>query len=310
MTALTPSKRLTLGFKVLSGYYHGRLARDDVDRLALDDAIPWNSMEAENIMNRASELLLGDSVFRFWASWHSPLIEVTSDAVALNFLLLTAKDWVRKGKPANPASATCRAFIKNARVILDRCVYEYVTKQWRGSGDSRIASNLEILNAAPSVLEPVSEARWSALVTEVLSDGTIDGRSYLDSVDKSVRLLLLYHYVLAEIDGPTVPDSSYDVDHIIPVAAFNAVATPQAARNRNHIVNLAFLPSKPNASKSDSPLQAITDAWLKNQVLKYELIPEADYPRVTGPESIDYLREVRGTKIKEALTLRRRAAVA
>ncbi len=94
--------------------------------------------------------------------------------------------------------------------LLDRSIYEYVTKQWRGSSDSKIANNLEDLERSGSDLfDPVSSQSWNNLIDEMIEKGTIDGDSYVDKLDnKRVKLILYYYYILNSVDGSTDPTLS------------------------------------------------------------------------------------------------------
>lgn len=305
MPELPFEKRVTLGFKLMAGYYSGEISRDSIERLATNEEVPWGSIQLEESINRMVSTILQDDQFKFWESWHTSIMDQTSDAVAINFILLLLKDWERKGRPTNPNAAQTRLFLKNARILLDRSVYEYVTKQWRGSSDSRIASNLTALDGQGQLFEKVADDRWASLVNEVLERGAIEGRSYLLGVDRSIRLLLLYMYVVTEVDGPTEPNSSYDVDHIIPQAAFEAGGEPALEPFKNHIVNLALLPRRQNMNKSDRPLCDLAEPWLKRQVVKYEGIQESEFALYSAAEQFAALRTYRSPRILEALTTTR-----
>lgn len=305
MDAKALEKKITLGFKLMSGYYLGRISKNDLARLALEDGIGWGGREIDETINGMGRLLHDNTVFKFWDSWRVPLIEATSDAVALNFLLVMSADWKRKGKPRNPSSSAYRSFQRNAVILLDRCIYEYLTRQWRGSGDSRIAANLAATQASPEVFVPIPQEEWNKLIDDAIDHGVIHGVPYLDGVDKNSKLLLLYHYVLSETDGPTGPDIAVDVDHIIPRATLLSVARPEIRRLENHLSNLCLLPSKPNITKSDNRLDQIRDGWLKRQIEKYAGLSEQDFARFSSPDSIMELRAIRGNDIKASFKERR-----
>jgi hypothetical protein len=305
MTELPFEKRITLGFKLMAGYHRGEISRDATEKLASDESIPWGSTGLERDINRMMEVVMQDDLFKFSESWRISIMDQTSDAVAINFLLVLLKDWERKGKPVAPGAASTRLFLKNARILLDRSVYEYITKQWRGSSDSRIAGNLSALGTQNPLLERIPDERWTSLIQEVVDRGSIEGRSYLLSTDRSIRLLLLYMYVVAEVDGPTEPNAGYDLDHIIPQSAFEAHGDLAIEPFKNHVTNLALLPHRQNITKSDRPLREINEPWLRRQVLKYEGITETDYPRYSAVDQFDALRAFRGPLIVEALTTTR-----
>lgn len=307
MAELPFEKRVTLGFKLMAGYYSGEISRDAIERLPTRENVPWGTTQLEDAINRMITTVLQDDHFKFWETWHSSIMDQMSDGVAINFILLLLKDWERKGRPTNPGAAQTRLFLKNARILLDRSVYEYVTKQWRGSSDSRIASNLSGLNGQGPLFEKIADDRWDSLIREILEHGSIEGRSYLLSVDRSIKLLLLYMYVVTDIDGPTEPNSEYDVDHIIPQSAFEASGDPLLEPFKNHIANLALLPHRQNMNKSARSLDELTEPWLKRQVVKYEGVQEADFPKYSTAEQFGALKEFRSPRILEALTTVRAA---
>ncbi len=44
-------KKITLGFKILSGYYQGGISREDISKLGDLDSIQWGTKELENTFN-------------------------------------------------------------------------------------------------------------------------------------------------------------------------------------------------------------------------------------------------------------------
>lgn len=305
-------KKITLGFKILSGYYQGGISREDVSMLGDSDSIQWGTKELENTFNSVGMEIRKNDIFKYWESWNISLREAMSEAIALNFLLLLTKDWERKGKPFNPTSSQHKAFQKNAIILLDRSIYEYVTKQWRGSSDSKIANNLEDLERSGSDLfDPVSSQSWNNLIDEMIEKGTIDGDSYVDKLDnKRVKLILYYYYILNSVDGPTDPTlSGIDLDHIIPKSLFDTTPREDLVEYCNNIINLALLPKKQNISKSDKKLNQINENWLKTQITKYEEIFEPDYSKYSEVTQIEDLKDYRGKKIKETFNIRRKRLV-
>ena len=45
-------------------------------------------------------------------------------------------------------------------------VYEYITKQWRGSSDSKILENINNFAAMPELYVPVNKEKWLDLRVE------------------------------------------------------------------------------------------------------------------------------------------------
>jgi hypothetical protein len=223
-------RRITLGFKLLAGWYAGAIDKNTIADLddkakARGTAVPWGSNEFEELVGSAIQKAANQECFRLWADWGMNLADQTSDAAALNFALLTTSDWVRKSRPGS--GGLYKAFQRNARVLLDRTVFEYITGQWGGAGDSRIRKNLEALKRAPAnmVFEAVPESEWIGLLSQVVDDGRLRGASYATRLDERVVLLLLYRNVLRRLSldrPPAGGPAGFEVDHIIPQEAFKS----------------------------------------------------------------------------------------
>jgi len=305
------NRRLTLGFKLMSGFYGDRIGKDDVAALAGNDKVPWGTLKFEEMVNSMGAQLLKSPVFAYWNSWGFSMTELLSDAVALNFLLVSLKDWQRKDEPTDQRSGEFKQFMKNAIVLLDQSIYEYVTRQWRGAGDSKIAKNLEGLDTAPEVFAQVPEERWERLANEVVDEGKIEGQTYLNpdpekSYHRSAKALLAYCYVIERLPAPSEVERPVEVDHIIPRSTFRAAGRPEIKILCHHIINLAFLPKTPNIAKSEKRLIDVPNGRLREQISLYTDIPTVDFEKYSDPIHAQELNDFRGAKIKLTLTTSRR----
>jgi hypothetical protein len=145
-----------------------------------------------------------------------------SDSIALDFLLVMYNDWKRKDKPIGDYKA--KQFQKNCFILFDSLIFEYVTKQWRGSADSKIAREINDLNKKPDIFKPIDESKWITLLTEIINQNSIDGGPI---TQKLLEPILYHFYSLSKIQGPD-SNFSIEVDHIIPQAIFKASALPNA----------------------------------------------------------------------------------
>jgi hypothetical protein len=294
-------KKITLGFKIMSGFYLGALARSDVSRLTDASGLPWGTLDLETKLNAMGEELLVNKVFKYWSSWGTSILDATSDAIAVNFLLVMWKDWDRKGRPTNPNALVHKQFQKNATILLDRSIYEYITRKWRGSSDSRIAANLKAIESANELFDPIRAADWTALIDDVVDKGKIEGLPYGPGVDNRIRLLLYYYYVLKEIGGPNDPTViGIDVDHIIPDSLFGSTLETDLKVLSANIANLGLLPRRQNISKGAKRLNELRDPWLIDQVERYEEIPESDFAKFSDVSQIRDLMDSRGPLIQQA----------
>ena len=201
-------------------------------------------------------------------------MDLTSDAIAINFLIVMYKDWIRKDKPIGNDIRT-KQFQKNAFILLDRLIYEYVNRLWRGSSDSRISNNIYALDKEDDIFKNIETSKWKEMLNEIYNNSTIDGN------DISLNLMkpILYHfYCIKNIQGP---DTNYgiEVDHIIPQSLFKQSAIERREVLKDNILNLGLLPKDDNISKSNKRLIEINSPWLKDQIKKYEFIEETDYTK-------------------------------
>ena len=283
-------KELTCGFKILAGIYTGGVKKEDIEKLSRREDIDWSSDIEMLIYELESMLKLISSFeyFKYFKSWNTSVMELTSDTIALNFMILTYKDWIRKGKPVGDSRA--KQFQKNCFILWDKLIFEYINRQWRGSGDSKIANNIINLEREPDLYEPVPSYKWENLLRD-----QIFAKSVIESVDITLALMkpLLYHfYCLKCIQGP---DTNYglEVDHIIPQTLFNESSIERKEVIQNNLLNLGLLPKNENIAKGNKKLILIDSQWLKDQIVKYEFIPEEMFLEYSNVNNFHKMFDIR-----------------
>lgn len=296
------SKTITLGFKLLSGLLEGGVTKDSIDSLGKNKEISWNTKFEQTVteLNQLHKLILSYDYFKYLKSWRFEISSHLSDAIAPNFTILAYKDWERKGKPIGNDSKM-KQFQKNCFILIDLLFYEYITKMWRGSSDSRIANNITNFKKIDESLEPLSIKKWKSLLAEIFEYQNIDGVK----INQKMMEPLLYHfYAISKIQGP---DSNYkiEVDHIIPQTLFKNSRIPNKEALMHSPFNLAFLPKDENISKSNKRLIEISDQWLKDQISKYTFIPESKYEEYSDLNNHEELKKYREELILEAFTKKR-----
>lgn len=294
-------KKLTLGFKLLSGIIEGGVKKEDIDLLGTNNKFNWEIDYEELIsdINNVQKLIIGSPYFKFLRSYKFSIMNNLSDAISLNFMILTYQDWLRKDKPIG--NETAKQFQKNAFILLDNLIYEYITRQWRGSSDGLIARNISNFNNLPDLLQPVDTKKWELIITEIIDENKILG----ENISKSTLEPILYHYyALKEIQAP---DSNYslEVDHIIPQSLFKSSTLVNKDVIQHNIYNLCILPKDENISKSKKRLIEITDQWLKSQITKYTLIKEEDFSKFSDLTNLTELKILRGNDLLETFKLKR-----
>lgn len=274
------SKELTYGFKLLSGIWENGIKKDDIDKLSKDRNISWIS-RYESLIREIKMMLKvieSFSYFKFLKSWRTTMMELTNDSIALNFFILSYKDWERKGKPRGTDNAA-RTFAKNCFILWDSLIYEYLTLKWKGSGDSKIGKNIAEINTADRAYSPIPAEDWIRLLEEIHEKYTVSGEAV---AVKTMKPLLYHFYCLKSISGPDT-HYSIEVDHIIPQDVFKSSSVD--SKKQDSLFNLGLLPKNDNISKSNKKLYDIHDPWLIDQIKKYEFIDETDFPKYSNIEN-------------------------
>lgn len=283
-------KELTYGFKILSGIYVGGVKKESIEELS-KASLNWSS-DIETLIydfQNMFKLISSFDYFKYLKSWNITIMELTSDAIALDFIIIAYKDWCRKGKPIGDTKA--KQFQKNCFILWDRLIFEYINKQWRGSSDQKIANNIVLLKNETDLFVPIHMDKWRNILEDQIFE-----YSSIENVDISMVTMkpLLYHfYCLMQIQGP---DTSYDIeiDHIIPQTLFNESTISRKEVIQNNILNLGLLPKDENVAKSNKKLILIDSQWLKDQIAKYEFITEnkfLEYSNVNNYQNMFYDRK-------------------
>lgn len=296
-------EEISLGFKLLSAVYQGGMSARDLTELEKNETIKWDRDIDELIdnFNVIFNIILQDSFFKFFTSWKKPIVRLLGKAIALEFVTILLLDWKEKGKPRYSESGEMKALRRDARILFDRLVFEYTTKTWRGSGDSKMSNDIKNWK---SRFVPVSDDPWKKFVKDAC-DGSYNGQP---TTVKLLRPVLYYYYVITNAAPINQIDVSFDVDHIIPQELFkDNVSIDQTFKDS--LVNLALLPKKENISKKSKRLNEITDVWLKTQITAYTKIKEEDFDKYSDVTNIGDLREQRRKLFTTAFGINRTASL-
>lgn len=295
-------KELTLGFKLLSGIYTKGVKKENIEELGKLNTINWSS-EIDTLINDIKTMLRlieGHDYFKYFISWNTSMMELTSDAIATNFVILSYIDWCRKGCPLGSEKA--KQFQKNCFVLWDKLIFEYVCKQWRGSADNKIAYNKATIETSDQMFTPISEERWNGLLNNIFDNNQIEDTD----ISMSQMKPLLYHfYCLNTVKGPYT-HYEIEVDHILPQTHFRQSVIPKKDIVQDNLLNLGLLPKEENTSKGSKRLVEITKPWLKEQILAYEFIREEDYQKYSDINNYEKLFASRRQIFINAYTEKRR----
>lgn len=254
--------KITLGFKLLAGIYEEGINKESLSNLSKNKAIDWDNIDLfVKDMNHMGETLLKSPFFKTLKSWNNSLMGITSEAIALNFVILTYREW-HDSKYKGMYSES--AFVKKAISLFDKGVYEYVTRKWRGSSDSKIADNIENFNPL-NTFEPVAEDLWLSLLDELIDSDKIDGIMANPGETKSI---LYHYYMLSTISGPGSGIKS-EVDHIISQDQFKKGLGISATLNKDNLANLCLLEFDINNAKRKNTLAYLISTIETDNTNKY-----------------------------------------
>lgn len=293
------TKKLTMGFKLLSAVTVGGISSNSVKELENEQknkGFDWN-IDAEKFIrefNLAVSMLYDCDYFKYLMSWRQSIMSLMGNSVALEFATLIYKNWIALDKPIK-GSANLKKFQKDAVVLCDRLIYEYSIRLWAGSADSRLARDITVPNERFSV---VDTSEWEKVI-EVFATGTNS------NVDKGI----IYHYyclkkMLPSYDGCGT-GANYEVDHIYAKAQFANVTTlnPELMES---IGNKALLPKLDNIAKGDKSIKELcNNNWLYEEVKRVVGIAEAEVEKYSDIVNVQELINKRVSDYKKVFSVDR-----
>lgn len=278
--------QVTLGFKLMSSYFNKGMSALVVNDLENNKTIKWGISIDELVddINTICEILYKTEFFRFLKSWKKPLVKLMGAAPTLEYITILLYDWHEKGNP-RVASNEFNNFIRDAKILFDRLVFEYAIGSWRGSGDSKMANHIK--NWKERIV-PMDNDQWAVLINNAC-EGSYNG-TIMDI--KHLTPILCYQYALQKRLPENALEETSEVDHIIPQAKLdnNTMVKPNY---KNALFNLMLLPKNDNIKKKDMTLMEITDAFLRQSVAKYTGIPEDEFEKYSDISHLEELKSER-----------------
>lgn len=289
------TKKLTLGFKLMSALYVGGISSNSVKELENERKvkIDWNrDIEvAIKEFNIAMDLLYDCEYFKYLMSWKQSIMSLMGNSVALEFATLIYKDWTSLGKPTK-GNPKLKEFQKHAVVLCDKLLYEYSSRLWVGSADSRLAKDLTNAKDRFTVV-PVDE--WEALIDKFATGNTA-------KVEKGI----IYHYYCLKKMRPSFDgegaNATYEIDHIYAQAQFNSVTTIDPSLMES-LGNKALLPKLDNIAKSNKKLKELEQhEWLFGEILRVTGIKKEDTDKYSDIVNIEDLIKERISDYKKVFS--------
>lgn len=279
-------EQITLGFKLISSVFEGGMSGKHVNDIEKDSCIDWENSIDDLIhdIDKVCEILMTDAFFKYFQSWKKPLSKLMGNAIVLEFISIVLMDWKDQGRPT-VSSAHLTTFKRHSRILFDRLVYEYATKMWRGSGDSKMATDI---NNWKSRFNPIAKETWLEFI-QAACDGSYKGENVTQLI---LTPVLYYYYVLTDRAPSNIVEAQFDVDHLYPQELFkNNDLIPES--DKDCLCNLSLLPKKDNISKSNKSLNEINDAWLIQQIEFYADVKAIDFAKYSNIANIHQLKSLR-----------------
>lgn len=278
--------QITLGFKMMSAYFNRGISAIVVNELERNKQIKWGGSIDELVesINIVCEILLKSEFFRYLLSWKRPLYKLLGAAPTLEYITILLLNWENKGCP-RVSSAEYNAFVRDAKALLDRLIFEYCVGAWRGSGDSKMANHVKNWQER---LAPMDADPWVSLIKS-----SCEGRYNGQTLDiKHLTPILCYQYALQKKQPDTPLNETSEVDHIMPRARLeNNSMIP--AGYRDALFNLELLPKEDNIQKKDKALNEISDSFLRQSISRYCDVAIEDFDKYSDIANIEDMKKAR-----------------
>lgn len=286
--------QITLGFKVMGAYFRGGMSAIVVSELEKDKdkKIKWGQSidELVDSINTICEILLNTEFFKYLKSWHKSMFKLMGSAPLLEYVTILVKDWESKGCPT-VSSNELNNFIRDAKCLFDRLVFEYAIGAWKGSGDSKMANHIKNWEER---VKPLDASVWTTFI-----ENACNGQHNGQQIDiKHLTPVLCYQYALQKRKPADELEETAEVDHIIPQAKL-ANNSMIEARYKDALFNLVLLPKADNIQKKDKALAEISDTFLRQNLSKYTGINEDKFSDYSDVSHIEELKSIRLAILKE-----------
>ena len=290
--------QITLGFKLISSVFQKGMSGKHVNDLERNMNINWESSIEDliNDIDKVSEILMQDSFFKYFQSWKKPMAKLLGNAIVLEFITILLEDWNSLERPT-VSSTQLNTFKRHARILFDRLVYEYATKMWRGSGDSKMSTDI---NNWKERLTPIDKSTWAEFI-QAACDGKYKGENV---TQKILTPILYYYYILTDKSPINALEEQFDVDHLYPQDKFKNNSMVDVS-NKDCLCNLSLLPKRENICKNNKSLNEIVDPWLIQQIEIYTDIKQCDFDKFSDLSNIEDLKKQRRAKYENAFAEKR-----
>lgn len=299
---------IAMGFKLLSSCF---ATPKGMSKLCLeslegnDSKLKWTDDLRSYIisMSKMIDVLQNLTNLAILPSWHCSLYDLFGAAATMELLAGAWIMWEERGvKDMNHSSSDFIQFLNGFKNHLDRVIREKVAGSYKGSGDSKMASNLKDIDRRVAKVTDEDNEKWESLIRECC-EGTLNGKPFKH---EAMRAILFYEKIIRRISSSS--NDCFEIDHIYPQYMFRTGNGLLSQNDENSLANLALLPSQENKQKLNSTLDNPNfSPGLKVAISTYEGIAETDFSKYSKAENFNELKEERKTKLLQTFTSTRQA---
>jgi hypothetical protein len=293
------AKKITISFKLLSAIVTKGIKKEDIDEKLSAD-LDWVNTIDDLVkdLNDMFKLLKESPYFSTFSSWNKSLSSLIGDSPTLYFIAKCYLDWSAKDKSTSNSKAI--KFKKNAFILIDQLFFEFITRQWRGSSDSRVGKNLTNFKGTDELYNKLPFEDWNNLINSMFVKFKIGN----EEITPSDGSKILYHYYsIKGIKGPDDESITIEVDHIYPQTLIDESSLMEKKKIRDATFNLGLLPKKYNISKGRRRLIEIsTNNELVDQIIKYEEIKKDLFEYFSDLNNWSELRDLKKKLFEEAFS--------
>ena len=293
---------VTIGFKILSAIFEEGVSAKHVAKLEKKTS----SLQAQNenfsekvdniieVLCSIEKSLSNMNFFKSLMQWKQNIMGLTSVTIALEYVAILYKLWVDLScSTKNANNIAHKQFRRYAFILLDRLIYEYINGKWKGSGDSKLASDLR--DYKKRYESPVSEEDWFDIL-EKSCTGAADFKPVILFYDCAVRTILPERTI----------NFTWDIDHIIPKIKLNSTnsASPKII---DGLANRTLLHKSENIAKHDKFPSEITDPCIIDSLIHYAGLSREQLKKYKSPGDLEKLIQDRIDHFMDVFLEKRKA---
>ena len=273
--------KIALGFKLVSAEATGGVSAKHIEKM--ESCKDWENTVLSLIenVNRIADTLLQVNFYQDLIAWGKSIWDLLKNGPSLEFLTILNKNWKELGEPIVDGTKR-RTFIINSLVLLDKLIFEYSNNQWRGSGDSKMAHDIE--NISGRFDPEISTQDWKKFIEDACKPTTNASYRRFEAA--------LYYFTILQKQRPALIQTTYDLDHIVPQSRLESVGDTTLKSRKDTLGNLALLPHRANIKKNDKLLNEIEND-LKAEVSRYSYVALEDFGKYSDVTNLPELCEMR-----------------